>query len=181
MKEDTDIILVRQCLRGNNGAFEAIVDKYQKPVFNAALRIINNYQDAEDVTQSSFVKAFEKLPSFKPRYKFFSWLYRIVVNESLNFVSQRKRLQELNTDLVSREKTAEEAYDDIETSQQLQVALMDLKVEHRVVIVLKHFQDLSYTEISQILDIPEKTVKSRLFTAREQLKTRLLKRYGKND
>ena len=181
MKEDTDIILVRQCLKGNNRAFESIVDKYEKPVFNAALRIINNYQDAEDVTQSSFVKAFEKLPTFKPKYKFFSWLYRIVVNESLNFVSQRKRLQELNTDLVSREKTAEEAYDDIETSQQVQVAVMDLKVEHRVVIVLKHFQDLSYTEISQILDIPEKTMKSRLFTAREQLKTRLLRRYGKND
>lgn len=181
MKEDTDIILVRHCLNGNNRAFESIVDKYEKPVFNAALRIINNYQDAEDVTQSAFVKAFEKLTTFNPRYKFFSWLYRIVVNESLNFVSQRKRLVELNTDLVSREKTAEEAYDDIETSQQVQVALMDLKVEHRVVIVLKHFQELSYTEISQILDISEKTVKSRLFTAREQLRTRLLKRYGKND
>ncbi len=181
MVEQDDLVLIRDCLTGNSHAFEPIVDKYQKTVFNVAFRIINDQEDAEDITQSSFVKAFENLEAFNPKHKFFSWLYRIVVNESLNALNQRKRLERLNDGLISKEKTPEETYDDLETSENIDHALMDLTPDYRIVVVLKHFQNLSYRDIGHILEIPEKTVKSRLFTAREQLKTRLLKRYGKND
>lgn len=176
MTEPDDMILVRQCLQGNTKAFEAIVDKYQKTIFNVALRMTNDEQDAEDIAQSVFMKAFEKLETFNPHYKFFSWLYRMAVNESLNLINQRKCFQELDESFVSKEKTPEESYEQNEMTQNIEIALMHLAPEQRALIVLKHFQDLSYKEISYILDVPEKTVKSRLFTARHLLKDILLKK-----
>lgn len=180
--EENDLLLVRQCLEGDVKAFESIVDKYQKIMFNVALRMLNNYQDAEDITQSVFVKTFEKLDTFNPNYKFFSWLYRITINESLNFLNQRKQFKELDKGLISNEKTPEEQYQENEASRNVQRALMDLKLEYRTVIILRHFQDLSYREMGNILQLPERTVKSRLFTARQQVKDILLKKgIGKND
>lgn len=176
MTDSDDILLVKECLEGNPKAFESLVDRYQKPVFNAALRILNGRDDAEEITQTSFVKAFENLSTFDPKYKFFSWLYRIAVNESLNFLSQRRHLDRLTVDIVSQEKTPEEAYDEDQMSLNIQDALMRLKLEYRIVTILKHFHDLSYKDISYILDLPEKTVRSRLFTARERLRTSLLKK-----
>jgi RNA polymerase sigma-70 factor (ECF subfamily) len=173
---EDDSVLVSECLRGDRKAFEVIVERYQKPVFNLALRIVNDYDDAQDVAQSAFVKAFENLKSYNPKYKFFSWLYRIAINESLNFVGQRQNLQRLDEAEVSKELSPEETLDTAINSQAVQDALMKLKLEHRVVIILKHFQELSYREISYILDLPEKTVKSRLFTAREQLRRVLLRK-----
>lgn len=175
-EDDKDLVLVRQCREGDVKAFESIVDKYQKIMFNVALRMIDNYEDAEDVTQLAFVKAFQKLDTFNPNYKFFSWLYRITTNESLNFLNQRKQFEELDNGLISEEKTPEEEYEESDTSRNVQRALMDLKLEYRTVIILKHLQDLSYREIGHILQLPEKTVKSRLFTARQQMKDILLKK-----
>jgi RNA polymerase sigma-70 factor (ECF subfamily) len=174
--EQDDLALVERCLGGDNRAFEGIVEKYQKPVFNAVFRIVNDYDDSEDVTQAAFVKAYEKLRSFNRKYKFFSWLYRIAVNESINFVNSRKNLEELNESLMSNEKTPDETSDRIDLSERIRDALLDLKLEHRTVVVLKHFQNLSYQEISYIIDVPEKTVKARLFTARERLKGILLRK-----
>ena len=172
---DEDAVLVQQCLNGNQKAFEVIVDRYQKPIFNAALRVLNDCEDAADVTQTAFVKAYENLHRFNARYKFFSWLYKIAVNEALNFFNQRKHFGEFDEDIASTEKTPEETYNDIEIGQKIQNSIMNLRFDYRVVLVLSHFQDLSYKEISYILDIPEKTVKSRLFTARQLLKNMLLK------
>jgi RNA polymerase sigma-70 factor (ECF subfamily) len=176
MIEQDDLALVERCLGGDNRAFEGIVEKYQKPVFNAVFRIVNDYDDSEDVTQAAFVKAYEKLRSFNRKYKFFSWLYRIAVNESINFVNSRKNLEELNESLMSNEKTPDETFDRIDLSERIRDALLDLKLEYRTVVVLKHFQNLSYQEISYIIDVPEKTVKARLFTARERLKGILLRK-----
>ena len=176
MTENDDSILVEQCLRGDRKAFEVIVEKYQKTIFNVALRIVNDYDDAQDVTLSSFVKAFENLRSFDPKYKFFSWLYRIGVNESLNFLNQKKSFEGLDDSLISRDKGPEEAYHDLEQREDIREALLRLKLDYRTVVVLKHFQNLSYKEISYILDLPEKTVKARLFTARQFRREILLKK-----
>jgi len=176
MIEHDDATLVKLCLAGDTKAFEQIVDRYQKKIFNIALRIATDQDDAEDITQSVFVKAYERLNTFDPKYKLFSWLYRIAINESLNFVGQRQNLQRLDEAEVSKELSPEETLDTAINSEAVQNALMKLKLEHRVVIVLKHFQELSYREISYILDLPEKTVKSRLFTAREQLRRVLLRK-----
>ncbi|MFQ5771497.1 MAG: RNA polymerase sigma factor [bacterium] len=176
MTEPKDSALVKECLAGNTKAFEFIIDRYQKPIFNVALRMVNDYEDAQDVTQAVFVKAFEKLDTFKPKFKFFSWIYRMVINESINFINQKKQVDKLDRAFLSKAKTPEQNYLDIELREKIQKALMDLPIDYRVVIILRHFEELSYNEMSYILKIPEKTVKSRLFTARQNLRNILLKK-----
>ena len=179
MIEGQDLELVQQCLLGNQKAFESIVDKYQKPVFNVAYRILNDTYEAEDITQTVFIKAFDNLPKFNQRYKLFSWLYRIAINEALNLQNSHKRNESLNERMVSRERTPEDILFHKQTNQAVNEAINKLKSDYRTVIILKHFQDCSYSQISEILSIPEKTVKSRLFTARQQLKDILIKQYDK--
>lgn len=176
MIEHDDNELVRQCLAGNPQAFEVLVEKYQKPIFNVAYRMTHNYEDAEDITQSVFVKAYEKLRSFRPSYKFFSWIYRIAVNETLNVLQQSKRTEEINSEYSASEKTPDESYAETELQEKLQEALMGLSMEYQVLILLKHFQHFSYREIAYIMHIPEKKVKSRLFTARQLLRDILMRR-----
>ncbi len=177
MVEQEDAKLIQQCLGGDQKAFETLVEKYQKPMFNAALRIIDNQEDAADVTQAAFVKAYENLKQFDGRYKFFSWLYRITVNGSLNFVNARQRFEELPEDTVSPDKNADDVFSEEDTARTVQRALMKLTPDYRAVIVLSHFRELSYKEISDVLGIPEKRVKSRLFSARQMLKN-VLSRKG---
>jgi len=182
MVDRQDNELVRRCLRGETSAFEMLVDKYQKPIYNLAFRMTKNFEDAEDLTQTVFIKAFQKLDSFRFNYKFFSWIYRIAVNESLNFLNQRRRLTDLDSKIISTEKTPEEIVHEEELNRQIQDGLMVLNPDYRILIILKHFHAFSYREISFIVDIPEKKVKSRLFTARQLLKDALmekgLKRHG---
>lgn len=173
MDIDADAKLVLDCQKGDLHAFEVLIGRYEKPVFNAALRMLGDTDDAADVTQTAFMKAFEKLDRYNPDYRFYSWLYRIVINESIDVLNQRKRSTELDENRLSGGITPERAIVESQLSAAMQGALMTVSVEYRTVIVLKHFMGLSYREISQSLDIPEKTVKSRLFTARQLLKDRL--------
>lgn len=175
MNERDDNSLVLETLEGNGRAFEVLVDRYQKPIYNVALRIIGDIDDAADVTQTVFLKVFQNLQSFNSQFKFFSWIYRIATNESLNFVKSRKQFDALSEDLQSDDKTPDESVHDSELEQTVQKALMGLTVDQRIVVVLCHFQNLSYREIGFILDIPEKTVKSRLFSARKTLRGLLQK------
>src|ERR1043166_9116874 len=177
MSVDEDIGLVRRCLVGETEAFAAIVDKYEKVVYNVAVKMGAGADDAEDITQSVFIKAFERLDTFKPKYKFVSWMYRIAVNEALNAVHQQRRFETLEPDQISHDRSPEQKYQEVELREQIQDCLMRLSVDYRVVLVLNHFHDLSYSEIGYILEIPEKTVKSRLFTARCLLKEKLLKKH----
>jgi RNA polymerase sigma-70 factor, ECF subfamily len=174
MLEADDKELVGRCLNGDLKAFEVLLERYQKPVFNIALRILSDTMDAADVTQSTFLKAYEKLSSYSDRYKFFSWLYRIAVNTSLNFLEQKKRSDLLGDGDVAESDTMEERLHASERVEKLDDAILNLPVDYRVVIVLRHFHDLSYEEIGAILDIPDKTVKSRLFTGRQLLKDMLM-------
>ena len=175
MKDMDDAMLVKMTLKGDLRAFEELVDRYQKVLYNTVLRIVQSADEAEDVTQSGFIKAFEHLAEYKPQHKFFSWVYRIVVNEALNAVRRRKETQEIDSGLMASVKDPSESYEDNEREEYIDKALQLLTPENRAVVVLRHFQDLTYREIGQILDIPEKTVKSRLFTARQLLRDRLLK------
>ena len=90
--ESDDILLVQQCLNGNTKAYEIIVEKYYKIIFRMAFRVLKNDDDAEEITQIVFVKAYENLSSYNSKYKFFSWLYKITVNESLNFIKPAEKL-----------------------------------------------------------------------------------------
>lgn len=176
MLKVSDEELVQQVLSGKRKAFETLVDRYQKIIFNTAYRTTRNYEDSQDITQTVFIKAFQNLQGFNPSYRFFSWLYRIAVNESINFVNQRKQVQSIDEGLISQDKTIEEKGHENDISKAIQSALLEIDINYRMVIILRHFQDCSYKEMGYILDIPEKTVKSRLFTARQLLKEILQKK-----
>lgn len=171
--DDTD--LITQCRNGDRHAFEVLLARYEKPVFNAAYRMLSSPDDARDVTQTVFLKAFENLHRYNPQYKFFSWIYRIALNESINCLKRQSRLDALDREPESATGGPEELTNNEQLNEIVQAALMTLKSDYRTVIVLKHFMDCSYLEISQILEIPEKKVKSRLYSARQLLKDALLK------
>src|SRR5574341_1617144 len=107
MVERSDSDLVTECLNGNKKAFEHLVDRYKRQVFNAALRIINNYDDAAEITQTVFIKAFENLHTFDTKRKFFSWLYRIATNESLNYLKAHRQFESLDEGHGSNEHSPE--------------------------------------------------------------------------
>lgn len=169
-------MLIEACLRGERRAFDELVDRYEGPLFNAAFRITGSVEDAMDATQAAFVNAYEKLHTFDPAYRFFSWIYRIVVNQALNLVSRRRTEIELDSDTPSDSSNPEKAFGEVEATGFLQKALMDLTPQYRLVVVLKHLEGYSYREISELLGIPEKTVKSRLFSARQRLRLILTER-----
>jgi len=173
MHIDADIELVRQCRNGDGHAFELLIGKYEKPIYNAAFRMLRDTSDAEDVTQTAFMKAFEKLDSYKPEFRFYSWLYRIVINESINVLNGRHHSAELDEERIPGRDTPETSLDQGQLNTAMQSALMTISADYRAVVVLRHFLECSYHEISEALDIPEKTVKSRLFTARRLLRDRL--------
>ena len=161
---------------GDSRAFETLLERYEKPVFNAAYRIVANYEDAADVTQAVFVKVHRKLGSYRPEHKFFSWIYRIAINEAINFSKRRGREHPLDYDVASREGRRVDHLGDIARDELIQGALRAIKIDYRVVVVLKYFLEMSYKEIGDIVEIPEKTVKSRLFTGRELLRQQLVHR-----
>jgi RNA polymerase sigma-70 factor (ECF subfamily) len=165
---DPDETLVARCLQGDADAFEPIVLRYQRVLYNAAYRVLGDREDARDVAQGALVKAYEKLSSFDPSRRFFSWIYRIVVNEALNARSRRRPGAPPATELAAS-GGAEDQVAARERSDSLQAALLRLGADDREVIVLRHFAELSYAEIGDALGIPEKTVKSRLHEARQRL------------
>jgi RNA polymerase sigma-70 factor (ECF subfamily) len=174
MNRDDDAATVQECLNGNRQLFATLVERYEKPLFNVALRMLRNSEDARDVTQTAFLKAYQGLEKYDPQFRFYSWIYRIAINESLDALRLRRR----ETDPVDDQHPAdgpgpEDALAAGAAERGLLDAIDGLKPDYRAVIVLKYFADRSYDEIGLILGIEEKTVKSRLFTARQMLKDRL--------
>jgi RNA polymerase sigma-70 factor, ECF subfamily len=176
MVEDNDSLIVKECLEGSERAFEMLVDKYQRVVFNVAYRMTNDYDASEDIAQAVFIKVFENLRSFDPKYKLFSWLYRMTINESLNHIKHARRNEELSPTLASTEKAPDQSYGEAELRLRVQDCLMDLPPDHRLLIVMRHYGNRSYKEIAETVGISEKKVKSRLFTARHLLRDALAKR-----
>jgi RNA polymerase sigma-70 factor, ECF subfamily len=175
MEEDFE--LVNRSLKNETGAFERLVDKYQKPIYNLGMRMLGNSDDAQDLTQNVFIKSWEQLNTYDSKYKFFSWLYRIAINESLNY-SKRERLKERLSDeeRYTDKGSVDNEYEKDERSRVIHKALLEIDMNYRVVIVLRHYMELSYTEIAELIRIPEKTVKSRLFDARRLLKDSLVRK-----
>jgi len=165
-----DSRLARLASEGDEEAFETIVRTHEKTIYNVAYRMVRSHDDALDITQTVFIKAYRKLHTFKPGHKLFSWLYRIAVNESISHLRRSRPTLELDGERVAGNSSAVADVERAEASDRISAALLELSVDHRVVVVLKYFLELSYREISEIVGIPEKTVKSRLYTAREKLR-----------
>ena len=178
MAERSDHTLVDQCLQGDNKAFNVLVNRYELKMYRTVLGIVNDSELAKDVTQAGFLKSWENLDTFNPEYKFYSWLYRIMINEALNM----KRAEKKHTSLsIYRPERSEEdtPYHELAKKEEnvlLLKAIESLPLDSTIVLYLRHFEELSYNEIADILEIEAKTVKSRLYSARILLREKLFGR-----
>ncbi|HUP06878.1 MAG TPA: sigma-70 family RNA polymerase sigma factor [Caldimonas sp.] len=171
--DDDDRVLVQRYLGGDPTAFTSLVVRYQGPIYNAAFWILRRHEDAHDVSQTVFLKVAERADEYDPRYKFFSWIYRIAVNESLNVQRRNRHEDELDEGVeVAGDESAgpERQASAAELARQLRQVLMSMTTNDRLVLTLRHFSECSYEEMARILDLDEKTVKSRLFEARRRLR-----------
>lgn len=169
--DELDRVAVGRCLAGQGDAFGDIVERYHRPLFNVAFRMLHHLQDAEDATQTVWVNAFLRLATYNPKYRFFSWIYRMTVNECLNALKRRKSTVPIDgLDIRAATPASDRT---VEAADRVGHALMRLTPDDRAVVVLKHFVSFSYQEIADVMEITVKTVKSRLFTARERLRDAL--------
>jgi RNA polymerase sigma-70 factor (ECF subfamily) len=169
---DVDQVLVERFRNGDREAFTTLMVRYQRPIYNAAFWIVRSAEDARDIAQSVFLRVAERLDEFDGSHKFFSWIYRIAVNESLNLLRRNGHEEPLDDeiDLPGGSDDPESQARDAERSRHIQRALLTMSAMDRTVIVLRHFSECSYQEIARVLDVDEKTVKSRLFEARRRLR-----------
>ena len=173
MYEPNDSALLERYRDGDRQALLELFKRYEKPVYNVALRITGNREDAADVAQTVFMKAFENHHRFDPKHRFFSWIYRIAVNESIRSAEQGSRLQALSEREESAAKGPESTAGSQQLSDAVQDSLMQLDAKYRAVLVMKHFLGLSYREIGASLEISEQLVKSRLYSARQLMQASL--------
>ncbi len=172
--------LVQAALGGDKEAFGRLVERYQDRVFNTLVRVLGSRDDARDIVQDAFVQAFVKLDSFRGDAKFYTWLYRIAMNLALSHRRRRRPTESLDAtkdnvgeEPVAQQPTAAQEMIERERAEQLQQALLELNDGHRQILVLRELEGFSYETISEILELPVGTVRSRLFRARIQLKEQL--------
>ncbi len=178
--------LVKRARTGDLEAYDELVGRYQERIYATVYQMTANHEDANDLAQETFIKAFQALQSFKGDSSFFTWVYRIAVNKTINFLKQRKNkthmsLNDLDfnaehdADLVAliSEKTPRREVNLIELQEKLNAAMQKLSEVHRLVVSLHDVQGLSHEEISKIMGCNTGTVRSRLFYARQQLQAYL--------
>ena len=178
--------LVRRAQRGDLLAYDELVKLYQERIYATIYHMTSNHEDANDLVQETFIKAFSALKSFKGGSSFYTWLYRIAVNKTINFLKQRKNrvhmsLNDLdfntenNPDLVAliSDKTPRRAAGLKELQEKLNAAMLKLSESHRLVVALHDVQGMSHEEVAQVMGCNIGTVRSRLFYARQQLQSLL--------
>jgi RNA polymerase sigma-70 factor (ECF subfamily) len=178
--------LVKRARRGDLPAYDDLVRRYQERIYATVYHMTANHEDANDLAQEAFIKAFHALKSFKGGSSFYTWVYRIAVNKTINFLKQRKNKAQLSLDdldlnaehdpdlvaLIS-EKTPRREVSLAELQEKLNAAMQKLSEPHRLVVTLHDVQGLSHEEIAKIMDCNIGTVRSRLFYARQQLQAYL--------
>jgi RNA polymerase sigma-70 factor (ECF subfamily) len=160
--------LIGRVLAGDSSAFEPLVERYHRPLFAVAARLLRDRDEAQDVTQTTFLKAYKGLATCDRERRFFSWIYRILVNECLNALRAKRPTQHLDETMAAPAPEGD-LVDRGETRRRVRQALLQLPDAQRDVIVLRHFAEMRYDQMAAALGIPEKTVKSRLFSARQRL------------
>lgn len=167
--------MIGRCLAGDSSAFEPLVERYHGPLFRVAARLLGDREEAKDVTQTTFLKAYKGLATCDRERRFFSWIYRILVNECLNALRARRPMQGLDAAMAGPE-SAGDPNDTAETRRRVRKALLQLPEAQRDVILLRYFAEMRYEQMAAALGVPEKTVKSRLFSARQRLCELLVER-----
>jgi RNA polymerase sigma-70 factor (ECF subfamily) len=177
-----DYDLVRKAKAGDGRAYDTLVEMYREAVFNVIFRMVRNKQEAEDLTQETFIKAYNSINSFNETYAFSTWLFKIATNHCIDFFRKRKLIthsldepikykdEEIKHEYPTEEPTADKEMVASEKSRIIRQAINKLPEKYRMAIILRHHEEKSYEEIAQILDLPLGTVKARIFRAREMLK-----------
>ena len=185
-EEISDLLLVRRAQREDMRAYDVLVRRYQERIYATVYHMTSNHEDANDLTQETFIKAFRALKSFKGDSSFYTWIYRIAVNKTINFLKQRKNRVQLSLndmdfnaehdpDLVAliSDKNPRRDLNLSELQEKLNGAMQKLSEHHRMVVTLHDVQGLSHEEIGKMMDCNIGTVRSRLFYARQQLQAYL--------
>src|SRR5579884_3839660 len=179
--EQDDTQLVKASQQGDQDAFALLVQRHQRRVFNISLRMLQDYEEASEVTQEAFLAAWQGLSSFRGEARFSTWLYRIAYNCCLKQLELRKREKALQA-AIQAEHLLDHTDKDERASMVLEVhdcqnlvreQLSMLPAKYRVVLVLRHLQEMTYEEMAEILTMPIGTIKTHLFRARNLLKERL--------
>ncbi len=181
MTRETEMQIIRRVLDGRTDDFEALVLENQKKVYNLALKMTGNAEDAYDISQEAFIKAFKALKSFRGDSSFGVWIYRLTSNLCIDFLRREKKRKtsplvyinnsddEQEIEIADVSSEPETLYEKAELRQAINEGLMKLPEDHRQVLVLRELNGLSYSEISQTLKVEIGTVKSRIFRARSNL------------
>ncbi len=190
MWEQSDKEIVQEVLKGNEDLFAVLVARYEKPIFNYVYGMVRQRQDAEDLTQEAFVKAFFALKTYKDSFEFSTWMYRIARNVCLDYFRRQKvrSFFSLNTpvgeeeedelgDFLPSGKDPEEDVLEGELLEEVSRAVGKLPLKFREVVVLRYVEELSYEDIAQILGVPTGTVKTYLHRAKVKLREILGKEF----
>ena len=180
-EHNEDQMLIAKAKRGDSQAFEALVRKYQKPIYYLCHRMTGAHQLADDLSQDTFIKAYTSLQSFNEGMNFFSWIRRIAVNSAINFLRKRKREKPLGdsdmrvTDIPDAppQEMPQDTLQKKQMEKKFKEALSELPDDQRVIFVLKVYENQSYEQIASMLKIPHGTVMSRLSRARQKLKAEM--------
>ena len=184
--EVADQVLVQQAQQGDTLAFEELIRRYHGKLYGLVYNMTSNKEDAEDMLQDVFAKAYRSLPKFKGQSSFYTWMYRIAINRTINFLKKRKKKQALSLDNVEGGIERDPAYVELssrssplrdakisELQEKLNEALQTLSEKHRTVVVLHDIQGVPHQEISEMVGVSEGTLRSRLFYARQHLQREL--------
>lgn len=187
MTREQEAAVIQSVLDGDVNAFETLVKEYEKNVYNLALRMTGNSEDAADMSQEAFIKAYNSLSSFRGDSKFSVWLYRIVSNVCLDYLRSRTRKptvslstenddgEEVELDIADESQSPELLLDRSLTRDAVRRGLAALPPDHREILLLREIQGLSYEEIAAALGLEAGTVKSRIFRARKKICSFLIK------
>ncbi len=178
--------LVFDAQKGDVRAFDVLMERYHGKIYGLTYNMTSNREDAEDLTQEVFVKAFEALPRFRGKSSFYTWLYRIAVNKTINYRKKRNRKRALSLDQFDHEIKTDDTYHDLTTKgsplrnislselqEKLNEALQHLSEKHRTVVVMHDMQGIPHEEIAKVVEASVGTVRSRLFYARRQMQAEL--------
>jgi RNA polymerase sigma-70 factor (ECF subfamily) len=176
--ENKDSYYVDRCLKGDKSAFAFIVDRYKKQMYSVAYSMTHNHDDADDLSQEAFVKAYENLGKFKLGTNFRSWLYRITVNLCIDHLRRKKRVREEQIDdrlevIPHNNPDPQENLESRELMKNIMAAMDSLPKAQRTVVILREIQGLDLREISEIMRCSENTIRWRLHSARKKLRKKL--------
>lgn len=175
-----DVILVQQCLNGDESSMRALLEKYQNLIYSLCLRMLGHPEDAEDVAQESLVRVFRNLQKWDQQRPLRPWLMTIAANRCRTALERRSKLpsqNDLAIDLAAEKREhSRHEQDEVDLGEELELALGELREEYRTCFVMYHQEELSYQEIGEVLDCPQGTIKTWLHRARAQLAERLTER-----